>query len=72
MFFADANFLIFAAQNLCCFYVANFVADGIFLLDRHFLKNFLLLFLKTVYQFLFTFASMYVLHKAGLQNLYLS
>ena len=58
---------MFAARNLCCFYVANFVADYVFFFNSRSTlpKNFLLLFLKTVYQYLFTFASMFVLHKAG-------
>ena len=35
-------------------------------------ENFLPLFLKTVYQYLFTFASIFVFHKASEQNLYLA
>ena len=65
MFFADGNFL-YSRHEICCFHDANFVADGnFFIVDWHFRKNFLLLFLKTVYQYLFTFASVFVLHKAG-------
>ena len=44
-----------------CFHVANCVADGKILYP----KNFPLLCLKTVHQYLFTFASIFVLHKAG-------
>ena len=54
------------SRILCCFHVANFVADGnffLFLIDTS--KNFLVLFLKTVYQYLSTFASIAVLHKAA-------
>ena len=60
----DGNF-IFAVQNLC-FHVANFVADGKIFYSRSTRpENVLLLFLKTVYQYLFTFASIFVLYKAG-------
>ena len=44
----------FAVQNLCCFHVANFFADGKIFYSRSTLnpnpnpENFLLLFLKTV------------------------
>ena len=34
-------------------------------------KNFLVLFLKTEYQYLFTFASIVVLYKAGQKNLFM-
>ena len=33
------TFFIFAAHNLCCFHVANFVADGNFIIYGHFLKT---------------------------------
>ena len=67
MAFTDGNFFILiAAQNLGCFHIANFVAGGnFFVLDRHFLKASFCILLKTVYQYLFTFASIIVLHKAG-------
>ena len=64
--FADGNLLYFFFQNLSCFHVVNFIADGkIFYSRSIFPENVLLLFLKRVYQYLFTFASIFVLHKAG-------
>ena len=52
--------------KLWCFHLANFVADGKLFYSRSTLpKNFLLLFLKTVYQYILSFASISVLHKAA-------
>ena len=57
MFVTDRNFLysIFTVQNKCCFHVVNMLFSS----DRP--GNFVLLFLKTVYQYLFTFASIFYL-----------
>ena len=64
---------MFLVENLSCFHVANFVDDGKIICSRSiFPENFLLLFLKPVYQYLFTSASIVVLHKAGKLNLYLA
>ena len=52
---------MFSAQNF-----ANFVADSKIFYSRLTLpENFLLLSLNTVYQYLFNFALVFVLHKAG-------
>ena len=49
------------------FMLQNVVAYGkLFYFRATFPKNFLLLSLKTVYQRLFSFASIFALHKAGL------
>ena len=52
--------------EICCFHIANVVADGKMFHSRPTLpENLLLLFLKTVYQYLFTFSSTFVFYKAG-------
>ena len=57
--------MLFSCCKFCCWW-----QNILFSIDRP--ENFLLLFLKTVYQYLFTFGSVFFLHKASQQNLYLN
>ena len=65
MFFADGNFLYlrFKINVVFMSIILLLTAKYIFSVDRP--ENVLLLFLKTVYHYLFTFASIFVLHKAS-------
>ena len=64
LFFADGNFLYswFKINVVFMSYILLPMAKY-FMLDRP-SRNFLLLFLKIVYPYLFTFTSIFVLHKA--------
>ena len=50
--------LLFSCRKFCCWW-----QNILFSIDRP--QNVFLFFLKTVYQYLFTFASIFVLHKAS-------
>ena len=66
MFFADGNFL-YSPFKIQFFFMSQILLLMVkyFILDRHFLKTAFWLFLKAVYQHLFTFASTFVLRKAA-------
>ena len=53
-----SKLMLFSCRKFCYWW-----QNILFLIDRP--ENFLLFFLKTVYQYLFTFASIFILHKAS-------
>ena len=67
MFFADGN-LLYSLHKIYDVFISQILLlmANCFILDRHFLKvPSALLYLKTTYQHIFAFASIFALHKAG-------
>ena len=79
MFFADGYFVYSRFKVYVVFTSQMLLQTKIYIMPKIIFhsrltlpQNLLLLFQKTVYQYLFTFSSIFVLYKAGQQNLYLA